>query len=147
MNVRIGILSSAALCVIAMAVFAYKSEKKPESRPRPGATADSNRSTSDKGEKGPVRMVRFTLFDTGIYPHEVKVEAGLVNLAMEDKSGNASGLVVERITGNERSRVGEVGKSVNHVRGRQVLKLTPGEYRVFDQSRPQYQALLLVQPN
>lgn len=97
-------------------------------------------------EAGPVQMVRFVLFERGIYPREVTVAKGLVNVALEDKTNSTAGLVIEQVTGNERSRVGEIRRAPNHWRGRGMVKLSPGLYEVYDASRPANKALLTVQP-
>ena len=48
---------------------------------------------------GPVQVVRFALYDVGIYPHEAQVRKGLVGISFEDLSGGASDVVVTRETG------------------------------------------------
>jgi hypothetical protein len=97
-------------------------------------------------ESGPVQMVRYVLFDAGIYPRELTVDKGLVNIALEDKTHSATALVIDRIVGEERSHVGQIPLAANHSRGRGILKLTPGRYEVYDASRPVNRAFLTVQP-
>jgi hypothetical protein len=95
-------------------------------------------------ERGPVQMVRFTLFEDGIYPREMRVRQGLVNLTIEDKTSGSSSLIVERDVVNQ--RIGQVRRSEDHKRGRETLRLTPGRYIVSDDSRPGNRATLLVEP-
>ena len=96
--------------------------------------------------RGPVQNVRFTLYDAGIYPHEVRVKQGAVSIAIEDRTGQTSGLAIQRQDGNSRIAMGQVTRFANHWRGRGLFRLAPGEYRVFDTSRRANQALLIVEP-
>lgn len=97
-------------------------------------------------ESGPVQMVRYVLFDAGIYPRELTVDKGLVNIALEDKTHNATALVIDRIVGDERSQVGQIRGTVDQGRGRGIVKLSPGRYEVYDASRPVNRASLTVNP-
>ncbi len=100
----------------------------------------------DRSERGPVRMIRFTLLKDGIFPRELRVQPGLLNIAIEDRTNSTSGLVIQRITGSEESRVGEVKRFADHWRGRELIRLERGRYRVFDASQPRNQAQLIVEP-
>ncbi len=95
---------------------------------------------------GPVHVVRFTLYDAGIYPREVRVDKGLVAITIEDLSGGTSGLVVERVNGNGRVSIGSVQRFERHWRGREELQLQPGSYEVHMADRPNNRALLIVEP-
>jgi hypothetical protein len=95
---------------------------------------------------GPVRVVRFTLYDAGIYPREVRVDKGLVAITIEDLSGGTGGLVVAREIGSDRIQLGVVQRFEHHWRGRSELAMTPGHYVVFDSSRPANRAKLIVEP-
>src|SRR5215203_3061541 len=55
--------------------------------------------------QGPVRMIRFVLSEEGIYPRTMRVDQGLINLALEDKTNGSNGLLVESIIGNDRVRL------------------------------------------
>lgn len=101
--------------------------------------------TVPQRERGPVLMIRFTLMNDGIFPRELRVKQGLLNVAIEDKTNSTSGLVIHRIIGNGESRVGEIRRFTNHWRGRELIRLVPGQYRVFDSSRPRIQAQLIVE--
>lgn len=131
-------------------LFIYGSSVR-ANRSSPRAMIDTTESPapsiqSSQKERGPVRMVRFTLYEGGIFPRTLRVQAGLINLALEDQTKASTGLIVERITGNERARVSTVQRFDNHWRGKQLIKLTPGQYRVIDATRPEYQAELIVEP-
>lgn len=95
---------------------------------------------------GPVQVVRFTLYDAGIYPREARVDKGLVAIIIEDLSGGTGGLIVARDNGNSRSQVGGVQRFEHHWRGRSELEMTPGRYVVYDLSRPLNHATLIVEP-
>jgi hypothetical protein len=97
-------------------------------------------------EHGPVQLVRFTLYDTGIYPREVHVDKGLIAIAIEDLSGETAGLVVERDNVNDRGRVGVVQRFEKHRRGRGEIAMTPGRYVIYDSSRPDNRAKVIVEP-
>lgn len=90
----------------------------------------------------PVQVVRFTLYDVGIYPREAVVNKGLIAILIEDLSGGSEGLALERETGGAITQVSREGK---HWRGRGEIKLTPGRYRVYDASRPANRATLIVE--
>lgn len=95
---------------------------------------------------GPVEVVRFTLYDAGIYPRQARVQKGLVAIMIEDLSGGTSGVVVERARGNDRAQVGLVKRFEKHRRGRGEIVLTPGHYLIYDSSRPANLATLVVEP-
>lgn len=97
-------------------------------------------------QRGPVQVVRFALYDVGIYPREAHVGKGLVALSFEDLSGGSSDLVIERETGAAPVSVGRVGRAGNDARGRDDLRLEPGKYRVYAGDHPDNQATLIVEP-
>jgi len=82
------------------------------------------------GERGPVRMIRFVLLEAGLYPRTMRVDTGLINLAVEDETGISEGLVVERVIATGRERITTIRRMPNIKRGRELLRLTPGEYVV-----------------
>ena len=119
------------------------------------APTESFRETSARNEvaqgsaipkHGPVRVVRFTLYDAGIYPREIRVDKGLVAITIEDLSGGTGGLVVAPEIGSDRIQLGVVQRFEHHWRGRSELAMTPGRYVVFDSSRPSNRAKLIVEP-
>ena len=95
---------------------------------------------------GPIRNLRFTLFDAGIRPSEMRIKAGLVNIHMEDRTNISQGVTIQRILTTERVALGTVLKAADQLRGRSSFRLTPGEYELFDASRPTNKALLVVEP-
>ena len=97
-------------------------------------------------ERGPVRMIRFVLLDTGLYPRQMRVNKGLINLAVEDETGISEGLVVDRVVSSARERITTIRHIPSARRGRELMQLTPGEYVVYDASKPNNQANLIVEP-
>ena len=99
---------------------------------------------SQQGE--PVRMIRFILFENGIYPTKKTVGKGLLNLTIEDKTHRSQGLAVDRIIDNAATKIGTVRPKSEQSRGRELMRLGPGTYRVYDTSQPQNSAELIVEP-
>jgi hypothetical protein len=94
--------------------------------------------------RGPVQNVRFTLYDAGIYPRETRIKKGLVAIAIEDRTGQTAGLMIQRENGGV--AIGQVLRFANHWRGRGQFRLEPGRYRVFDATHPANRAVLVVEP-
>lgn len=92
-----------------------------------------------------VQIVRFTLYDTGIYPQEVRASPGRLTISLEDLSGSSSGVTVRRIEENARVPVGVATKAANVLRSRTELNLLAGHYEVVDTSRSDNRALLIVE--
>ncbi len=97
-------------------------------------------------ERGPVRMVRFVLSDDGLYPARMQVDRGLLNLAVEDKTGKSEGLLVESVRSDERAKVTQINRAQGQLRARSLIKLPPGRYFVSDASQPNHTAELIVNP-
>jgi hypothetical protein len=96
--------------------------------------------------RGPVRNLRFTLFEAGIRPNEIQIKSGLVQILLEDKTNVAQGLIVRRMVGAEKLGIGTVQKSNEQTRGRAMFRLAPGEYELFDPSQPASKAVVTVEP-
>jgi hypothetical protein len=97
-------------------------------------------------QRGRVQVVRFALYDVGIYPREAHAGQGLVALSFEDLSGGSSELVIDRETGAAPVSVGRVARADNNARGRDDFRLEPGKYRVYVADHPDNQATLIVEP-
>lgn len=92
-----------------------------------------------------VQIVRFTLYDTGIYPQEVRANPGRITISLEDLTRSSSGVVVHRIEENARVRAGVANKAPNSLRSRTDLNLPVGQYELMDATRPENRALLIVE--
>ena len=103
-----------------------------------------NIAAQEDADRGPVRMIRFVLQQEGIYPRSMQVDAGLVNIALEDRTKASEGLVVESVLGENRSHVTKVRRAEKHWRGRELIRLNPGRYLISDASQPEHQAELIV---
>jgi hypothetical protein len=106
----------------------------------------STTTTGTPPVRGPVQVVRFTLYDLGIYPQETRVKPGMVTIALEDLSGASSGLIIERIEASSRVPSGLVSKASNRLRSRTEFFLPQGRYEVADATRPDSRVLLIVEP-
>jgi hypothetical protein len=91
-------------------------------------------------------MVRFVLSDDGLYPVRLRVDHGLLNLAVEDKTGKSEGLLVELVQGDQRARATQISRAQGQLRARSLIKLLPGRYLVSDASQPSHTAELIVNP-
>jgi hypothetical protein len=132
------------LCVITTVVLRQsRSFTTPDSLPSEVASAPVAQAA---GERGPVRMIRFALFENSLYPRSMRVDQGLVNIAIEDKTNMSEGLALERVVNGNSERVITVRRVQNHWRGRELLRLTPGQYVVYDVSKPDNKAELIVEP-
>jgi len=94
----------------------------------------------------PVQNIRFTIYESGILPREIKVRHGLVSIVINDRTRKSEGLAIERLVGNGRLRVGQVKRSEDLWRGRDQVRLVPGTYLVFDTTKPANQSRLIVVP-
>jgi hypothetical protein len=92
-----------------------------------------------------VQMVRFTLYDAGIYPQEIRASPGRLTISLEDLTRSSSGVIVRRVEENARVPAGVANKAPNALRSRTELNLPAGLYEVADASRPDNQALLIVE--
>ncbi len=109
-------------------------------------TAAAQRDAAD-ARRGPVQVVRFALHDAGILPREATVAHGRVAVSLTDYTGGAAGLVVEREDGGAvRERAGRVERAGGRWRGKQEMRLRPGTYTLYDESRPEVRATLTVEP-
>ena len=122
----------------AIVLALVKAAKKPSN-----GRLDSNQAARIRG---PVQVVRFTLYDVGIEPQEVRAKPGLVTIDIEDLSGDSSGLVIERVEAASHVPAGLVGKATNRLRSRSELFLPKGRYEVADATRLDNRALLIVEP-
>ncbi len=95
---------------------------------------------------GPIQTVRFALYDAGILPQEARAQKGMVSIVMHNLSGGTEGLILERKTGSAPERVTHVRRGQKFARGKETLELTPGTYQIWDASRPENRATLIIEP-
>lgn len=91
----LGFLGTAVICSAATLVVLAGRNTNGPGETKPAATEVAV-SVQRPSETGPIRMVRFVLFEAGIYPRALTVEKGLVNVALEDKTNSTAGLRTER---------------------------------------------------
>jgi hypothetical protein len=116
-----------------------------------GSTGKSkNRDEFSAGQltlmRGPVQHVRFTVYEVGIYPRQLRARTGIVGISIEDRTGQSVGLLIEKKDGDGRVPIGQVLRPTNQVRGRELFNLPPGNYRVSDITRQASEAELTVEP-
>jgi hypothetical protein len=128
-----------------LAAFIVLGDSKRESSGRLEARS-SEVPTQAPAHALPIQTVRFTLYPQGIYPRKTTAHKGVVAIAVDDLVATGSTLVVVKLTGNDRVSIGQVRRSQNHRRGRGLLHLTPGDYRISIVERPEQEAELTVEP-
>ena len=101
--------------------------------------------TSTSTARGPIQNLRFTVYDAGIYPRQLRAKPGVVAIVLEDHTRRRPGVVVERETGGGSLIVSEISFPLNQSRTRTELRLGVGRYRVFDATNPANRAELIVQ--
>lgn len=100
----------------------------------------------ESSDRGPVRMIRFVLSEDGIYPRTMRIDNGLVNIALEDRTKGSEGLLIESVVDERRTHITRVRRVEKHWRGRTLIRLSPGRYLISDASQPDHQAELTVSP-
>jgi len=95
----------------------------------------------------PIQNVRFTLYRESIYPRQLRAQPGRIGIAVEDRTRQSSGLIIQRQTEGSTVPVGEVTLPANVFRARAQFGLGAGRYVVFDASQPNNRAELLVEPD
>ena len=143
--VVLAVLVCGSIAFIARAYNGAKSDTREP--PREIVSRPTPPSPAVQGEpREPTRLVRFNLYDVGIYPREVHVNKGLIAITIEDYSGGSAGLIVDRETGGAPERAGQVARRGPHWRGRDEMRLGPGRYIVYMADLPANRALLVVEP-
>ena len=107
-------------------------------------TNSSRSSTATSTTRGPIQNVRFTMYDAGIYPRQLRARPGVVAIVLEDRTRQCRGLVIERETGSSLS-VGTMSIPSGQLRARAEFRLGAGRYRVSDATNPANQAELIVE--
>jgi hypothetical protein len=130
-------LISVAVMLIALGVNGHR---------KTTATEPDNLQANNDTSAGPVRNLRFTLFEQGIRPASMRINAGLVNIAIEDKTTDGEGVLIQRVEEGRGTAIGNVRNMQDQKRGRSRMRLTPGTYELQDVVRPDNKAVLVVEP-
>lgn len=112
----------------------------------PATAAAADVPSQETPGPGPVRMIRFVVSNDGIYPRRIQVDKGLLNITLEDKTNTADSLLIESVVGDQRAKVAQIDRGLNQVRGRSLIRLGPGRYRVSVATHPGHTADLIVNP-
>jgi hypothetical protein len=134
-------LLSLAVMLIALGVNGYRKTSATEP-----VLASPLQENTQESSIGPVRNLRFTLFEEGIRPAEMRINAGLVNISIEDRTVDGNGVLIQRVEAGRGIAIGNVRNLENETRGRSRFRLTPGKYELQDAARPDNKAVLVVEP-
>jgi hypothetical protein len=143
-----GLASAARIRVLRTIEIKDESTNTGKVRPTYGSptTPTSGTSPQTVSPRGPIQNVRFTLYNAGIFPQQLHAKTGNVVIGIEDRTGNSLGLVVQRGTDSLGVAIGQVPALLNGSRGHTQFSLVSGNYVVFDASRPNNRAELVVEP-
>jgi len=95
--------------------------------------------------RGPIQNVRFTVYEAGIYPRQLRAKPGVVAIVLEDRTRRGPGLVIARETLSGSLSVGVISIPLSQSRTRMEFRLDAGRYRVSDATNPANQAELIVE--
>jgi hypothetical protein len=91
--------------------------------------------------------VRIFVHGDDIYPDTLSLRPGRVLLAAENETQSDISLVVERVTsGQVKEAVAKIRTLRQGKRGQQELRLGAGHYIYYEESRPDVQGSLIVEP-
>ena len=95
--------------------------------------------------RGPIQNIRFTVYDQGIYPRQLRAKPGVVAIVLEDRTRKHTRLLIEQETAGGVLPVGGMSFLVDQSRSRTEFKLDAGRYQVFDATNRENRAELLVE--
>jgi hypothetical protein len=107
-------------------------------------TSSVSANTSPDQQNERVQNIRFTVYDVGIYPQEMQVDAGRLSIVFEDRTGKSTSFVI--VNENSSQPMGAITTSKTQLRTRGKVQLGPGRYRVSDSARPDIYTVLIVNP-
>ena len=93
--------------------------------------------------RGPAQVVRFTVYDAGVFPREAYVRPGSVVIRAEDLSGEVTTMLIRS---ENRQVLGQVVRGESQSRGSTRLTLIAGTYQICDAGKSTRCATLLVEP-
>lgn len=142
----IGVITVSLICIVTAVGFIRKSDNKVPSVSHRISPTSLQPITENDTNQAPTQLVRFTVYDAGIYPRQLRVQKGLTTVKIEDFSGGTAGLVFDRVNGNGRVPTGQVKRNGSHWRGEGVIRLQPGNYEVYSVEHPDNRSQLTVEP-
>lgn len=101
--------------------------------------------TATVTRRGPIQNVRFTVYDAGIYPRQLRASPGVVAIVLEDRTHRSPSIVIERETSGSVPRVGEITFQQHQSRIRSEFGLGVGRYRLSGATNPAIQAELIIE--
>ena len=96
--------------------------------------------------RGPIQNIRFTVYDAGIYPRQLRAKPGVIAIVVEDRTRRRPGLVITRETVGGSLSVGGISIPLSQSRARTEFRFGAGRYRMSDTTNPANQAELIVEP-
>jgi hypothetical protein len=100
---------------------------------------------ANSSARGPIQNVRFTVYDAGIYPRQLRAKPGIVAIVLEDHTRRRPALVIEREVVGGRLPIAGISFLLNQSRARSEFRLEVGRYQVSDATNPANQAELIVE--
>ena len=100
-----------------------------------------------QGQDRLIRTIRVFIHPEDIYPGSVVVKPGKIDLVIENETQAEVSLVVERVNPGQSRQSVTALRTVNRLkRNRQELTLGAGVYAFYEESRPQQQGKIIVDP-
>jgi hypothetical protein len=114
----------------------------------PATDAIASTAVQGQGQSEFIQTIRVFIHPEDLYPGIVTVRPGKVRLVAENETLTDVSLVVERVSpGQARQTVAGIRTVDPAKRDRQELTLGTGEYVFYEESRPQQQGRIIVDPN
>jgi hypothetical protein len=101
--------------------------------------------TASANTRGPIQNLRFTIYDAGIYPRQLRARPGVVAIVLEDRTQRRPGLLIELEAVGGDLPVGRTSFLLRQARARAEFRLDAGRYRVSDTTNPASQAELIIE--
>ncbi|MFY9607892.1 MAG: hypothetical protein WAU45_04660 [Blastocatellia bacterium] len=137
-------LSLGVLVSCSALVFVSRAHNQPVSKVEVLKAAASTQSQPEVKYR---EMVRIFVHGDDIYPGFARVRPGRVLLRAENETQSDVALILERVvSGETRQSVARVATSGRGKRADNEVALDIGEYVFFEESRPEIQGRLIVEP-
>ena len=101
--------------------------------------------TANSTTRGPIQNVRFTVYDAGIYPRQLRARPGAVAISLEDRTQRHPALVIARESVSGDLAIGGTSFLSRQSHARTEFRLVVGQYRLSDTTNPANQAELIIE--
>lgn len=142
------ILLATLITIIVIALSAFGAQNWLALRSLQAVNVPAPAQSGRPQKREPVQVARFALYEDGILPRELRVSKGLIAIEIEDASSGTTGLVIARNVGKDKplENAGNIKRNRRLWRERFEIKMTPGNYVIYDERRPEIRASLIVEP-